>query len=181
MTTYIALLRGINISGQKKIKMGELRKTLENIGLNDVTTYIQSGNIVFNSGPANVEELQNTIYEVILRDFGFEVPTLVVTGNQVERILSTNPFAQETEGNRLYFVLLKQPPKQELVDQLNGQHFPSEDFHVTPACVYLCCKNGYGNAKLNNNLIERKLKVVATTRNLKTMQKLLEMTQTPTN
>ncbi|MEZ4809467.1 MAG: DUF1697 domain-containing protein [Allomuricauda sp.] len=177
MKTYIALLRGINVSGQKKIKMDELRKTLENIGLGNVTTYIQSGNIVFNSGLTEIDKLQNIIYEAIWKDFGFEVPTLVVTGEEVGRILNANPFFDMTEENRLYYVLLKQPPKQELVDQLNEQRFADEDFHITPACVYLCCKNGYGNAKLNNNLIERKLKVEATTRNLKTMQKLLEMAQ----
>lgn len=177
MKTYIALLRGINVSGQKKIKMDELRKTLENIGLNDVATYIQSGNIVFNSEAIKIDELQSKIHQAILKDFGFEVPTLVVTGDEVTRILNANPFADETEKSRLYFVLLKQPPKQEMVDGLNEQNFPNEDFHITPTCVYLCCKKGYGNAKLNNNLIERKLKVGATTRNLKTMQKLVEMTQ----
>ena len=176
MRTYIVLLRGINVSGQKKIKMEDLRRTLENIGLNDVTTYIQSGNIVFNSDLMEIDVIENTIHDAILNDFAFEVPTLVVTGDGIKQILGENPFVNEADENQLYFVLLKQHPKQELVDGLNEQHFPDEDFHITPACVYLRCKRGYGNAKLNNNLIERKLKVEATTRNLKTMQKLLEMT-----
>ena len=103
------------------------------------------------------------------------MPILVLLGNEIEKILKGNPFAEEEE-NKLYYVLLKYPPEEALVDQFNEQQFENEDFHITNDCVYLLCKKGYGNAKLNNNLIERKLKVEATTRNLKTMQKLLEMT-----
>ncbi|PWL40278.1 DUF1697 domain-containing protein [Flagellimonas aquimarina] len=177
MKTYIALLRGINVSGQKKIKMVDLKQTLENSGLQNVKTYIQSGNIVFDSETTETDILQDTIYDAILNDFTFEVPVLVKTSDQMEQILAANPFADEVETNRLYFVLLKKPPSQSLVDEFSQLNFVNEDFKVTNACVYLCCKKGYGNAKLNNNLVERKIKVQATTRNLKTMQKLVEMTK----
>lgn len=178
MKTYIALLRGINVSGQKKIKMADLKRTLENSGLQNVKTYIQSGNIVFDSEIAKTDMLQDKIHNAILNDFAFEVPVLVKTSSELEKILTANPFSNEVEENRLYFVLLKKSPEQSLVDEFNELNFASEDFNVTYTCVYLCCKKGYGNAKLNNNLVERKLKVQATTRNLKTMQKLLvEMTK----
>lgn len=177
MKTYIALLRGINVSGQKKIKMADLKQTLENSGLQNVKTYIQSGNIVFDSEITETDMLQDKIHNAILNDFTFEVPVLVKISSQLEMILTANPFTDEVEENRLYFVLLEKPPEQSLVDEFNEVNFVNEDFSITKACVYLCCKNGYGNAKLNNNLIERKLKVQATTRNLKTMQKLVEMTK----
>lgn len=177
MKRYIALLRGINVSGQKKIKMADLKQTLENSGLQNVKTYIQSGNIVFDSEITETDMLQEKIHNAILNDFAFEVPVLVKISSQLEMILTANPFADEVEENRLYFVLLKNPPVQSLVDEFNEVNFVNEDFSITNACVYLCCKNGYGNAKLNNNLVERKLKVQATTRNLKTMQKLIEMTK----
>lgn len=177
MHNYIALLRGINVGGQKKIKMADLRETLIKTGLNHVETYIQSGNVVFGSEELNKRVLEDQIQKAILVDFGFEVPILVVLEEEIKKILENNPFAQEAEENKLYFVLLKEAPKEEPVREFNELHFDHEDFHITDTCVYLLCKNGYGNAKLNNNLLERKLKVEATTRNLRTMQKLLDMVQ----
>lgn len=175
--TFIALLRGINVGGQKKIKMAELRETLTRTGLENVQTYIQSGNVIFESSEGNLKGLENSIRETILKDFGFEVPTLVISGNEIKEILEANPFAEKEEENKLYYVLLKKAPEKDLVAQFEEVNYPNEDFQVTEKCVYLMCKKGYGNAKLNNNLIEQKLKVEATTRNHKTMQKLLEMTQ----
>jgi uncharacterized protein (DUF1697 family) len=175
--TFIALLRGINVGGQKKIKMAELRETLTRTGLENVQTYIQSGNVIFESSEGNLKSLENSIRETILKDFGFEVPTLVISGNDIKEILEANPFADKEEENKLYYVLLKKAPEKDLVAQFEEVDYPNEDFHITEKCVYLMCKKGYGNAKLNNNLIEQKLKVEATTRNHKTMQKLLEMTQ----
>ncbi|MER3375449.1 MAG: DUF1697 domain-containing protein [Allomuricauda sp.] len=177
MKTFIALLRGINVSGQKKIKMAELRETLTQNGLENVQTYIQSGNIIFDSEVLETSTLEHTIHKAIAQDFGFEVPTLVVSGSAIQKVLEDNPFANKAEENRLYYVLLKQAPEKDVVAQFEELSFTNEDFHVTEKCVYLMCKKGYGNAKLNNNLIERKLKVEATTRNQKTMQKLLEMAQ----
>jgi len=174
--TFIALLRGINVSGQKKIKMAELRIVLEGAGLKNVQTYIQSGNIVFDIDETGKDNLQDTITKAIQRNFGFNVPTLVMQKKNVKQILEANPFANEDEENKLYYVLLKNPPKKELIKQFEQLRFENEDFHITDTCVYLLCKNGYGRAKLNNNLIEKKLRVEATTRNQKTMKKLLEMT-----
>jgi len=173
--TYVVLLRGINVSGQKKIKMAELRSVLEENGLKNVKTYIQSGNIIFDSELGDTEELQHRIATVIRQHFGFEVPTLVIQEADIQQIMENNPFSDEGEANKLYYVLLKSAPKIGLVDQFNQLHFEHEGFHVTSKCVYLLCKNGYGKAKLNNNVVEKKLKVDATTRNQKTMLKLLKM------
>jgi uncharacterized protein (DUF1697 family) len=177
MKTYIALLRGINVSGQKKIKMADLKEALEKGNLKNVKTYIQSGNIVFDSEELDNTVLEDKIQDVILTHFGFEVPTMVITGSEIEAVLQANPFVGQTEERNLYFVLLKQPPEKELEEHFNQLNFVNEDFHITDACVYLCCKKGYGKAKLDNNFVERKLKVQATTRNLKTMNKLVEMTK----
>ncbi len=175
MITYIALLRGINVSGQKKIRMADLRATLEGIELQSVTTYIQSGNICFQSQNARRKELETTIQRAIYTDFGFNVPTLVLNGADIMGILESNPFKDETNEKGLYFVLLKETPSETLVSEFSTLKFENEDFHVTDNCVYLNCKTGYGKAKLSNNLIERKLGVEATARNLRTMKKLLEM------
>lgn len=171
---YIVLLRGINVSGQKKIKMAELRLVLENMGLVNVQTYIQSGNIVFEHESNDKSELEKMVYQAIKKNFGFDVPVLVLESKDVGRILGESPYQVDGE-NRLYYVLLKTAPLEDLKSAFNALKFDQEDFHITDSCVYLYCKNGYGNAKLNNNLIERKLKVEATTRNHKTMLKLLEL------
>lgn len=156
--------------------MADLRQILEENGLKNVKTYIQSGNIVFDSNQTDKNKLQEKIVDGIQEHFGFDVPTLVIQKDDIEQIFKSNPFLKEEEENKLYYVLLKGHPKDALVKQFNQLQFEDEGFHITNSCVYLFCKNGYGKAKLNNNLIEKKLGVEATTRNHKTMQKLLEMT-----
>ncbi|WP_282162134.1 DUF1697 domain-containing protein [Ulvibacterium marinum] len=177
MYTYIILLRGINVSGQKKMKMDVLRTLLENLGFQNVATYIQSGNIVLQAKDASIRNLEDIIGEGIREHFGFDVPILVKSKTDLERIVKENPFkdAITLEGNRLYFVLLKSVPEQVLVESLAQETFENQEFRITDSCVYLWCKNGYGKAKLDNNFLERKLKVQATTRNYRTMLKLLEM------
>ncbi|WP_136465967.1 DUF1697 domain-containing protein [Flagellimonas onchidii] len=175
MKSYIALLRGINVSGQKKIKMADLTQSLKREGFCKVRTYIQSGNVVFASDKNDVEKLQNNMHKVILDDFGFEVPVLILTVEELVQVLKESPYADEPNEKGLYYVLLKTVPDDKLVKTFNQLDFENEDFHVTERCVYLNCKAGFGKAKLNNNFVERKLKVEATTRNLKTMQKLVEM------
>ncbi len=177
MKTYIALLRGINVSGQKIIRMADLRITMEKLGLQHVSTYIQSGNICFQSENTGRKELETKIWDGIYSDFGFEVPTLVLDGEDITSILKSNPFKDETNEKGLYFVLLKEAPSKVLVSEFGKLEFENEDFHVISNCVYLNCKTGLGKAKLNTNLIEKKLGVQATARNLRTMNKLLEMIQ----
>ncbi|TAI47991.1 DUF1697 domain-containing protein [Flagellimonas allohymeniacidonis] len=177
MKTYIALLRGINVGGQKKIKMAELRKALSTRTLQNVQTYIQSGNIVLQSEQEIPHSISDEIHTIIYKSFGFEVPVLVVTSEEIQQILKNNPFADQEEDNRLYFVLLKQEPLEQLVEEFNQLSFENEDFHIAPNCVYLRCKIGYGNAKLSTNLIEKKLAVEATARNLRTLQKLLALSE----
>lgn len=175
MKSYIAFLRGINVGGQKKIIMADLKRVLEQNGFQNVQTYIQSGNLVFKSDEIDLGKLQDAIGKTILSAFGFNVPVLVLTLEDLEKILKENPFTDEPDKKSLYYVLLKTKPDSDLVDEFNQVKFENEDFVITDYCVYLCCKAGYGKAKLSNNLIERKLKVEATARNLRTMQKMVEM------
>ena len=177
MQTYIMLLRGINVSGQKKMKMADLRTMLERLGLHEVCTYIQSGNVIFKSEEKNKATLKRTIEQAILATFGFDVPVLIKTRVEIKTILDNNPFSdtERLEDNKMYFVLLHNVPESDLSYAMEQMSHENEQFAITDACVYLFCHKGYGNAKCNNNLFERKLKVAATTRNYKTMKKLLEM------
>ena len=178
MKTYILLLRGINVSGHKKIKMADLKHMLERIGMQSVQTYIQSGNIVLKVTDENVQILEKKVSEVITRNYGFEVPVLVLELSNFNEIVHQSPFSEynDLEKKNAYFVLLKNKPETQLIQALEEEKYPNESFKITQKCIYLTCKNGYGNAKCNTNFFERKLKVQATTRNYKTMSKLVAMT-----
>ncbi|OFY91714.1 MAG: hypothetical protein A3K10_14210 [Bacteroidetes bacterium RIFCSPLOWO2_12_FULL_31_6] len=173
MKTYISILRGINVSGQKMIKMADLKVLYEELGFKKVQTYIQSGNVVFEYQETEGNTLEKMIFDKILSHYGFEVPNLILTPKDIEEALKNNPFQQY---EKMYFTFLNEIPKSENIEKLSGFNFVDEHYEVIGKVVYFYCPNGYGNAKMNNNFFENKLKVKATTRNLNTVKKLLEMT-----
>ncbi|WP_179004655.1 DUF1697 domain-containing protein [Winogradskyella forsetii] len=175
MKTYIALLRGINVGGHKKVPMAELRELLEKSGLENVKTYIQSGNVIFQSLTKDSKTLEKTIQKSIINHFGFEVPVLVKTRTELDLIFKHCPFpeAQKVES---YFIVLSQKPNKDLVDDIAQKVYPNEEFVITNECVYIYYVLGAGKAKLGVNWFENRLKVKATARNFRTMAKLLEMT-----
>ncbi|MEG3656627.1 DUF1697 domain-containing protein [Arenibacter palladensis] len=177
MTNYIVLLRGINVSGQRKIKMSQLKVLLESLGFSEVSTYIQSGNIVLKSALPMSAEVAQIIKEGIYKTFGFDVPVLAKTLPELEEIIKHSAFMalDESESKKWYYVLLQETPKRELIKSLQQEQFPNEQFTIAKSCVYLRCDQGYGKTKCDNNFFENKLKVSATTRNHRTMMKLLEM------
>ncbi len=174
MKTYIALLRGINVSGQKKIPMAELRELLSNIGLESVQTYIQSGNVIFKALEKETQKLELKIHEAIKTHFGFEVPILVKRPQDLQEVFDNCPFPEEKKVNS-YFTLLYAIPDKDLIAEASKISHPNEEFVITDNCIYFHCSTGYGKAKYSNNFFERKLKTTATARNYKTMVKLLEL------
>ena len=174
MYRYIALLRGINVGGHKKILMADLRTMLESIGLKDVQTYIQSGNVVFTSSEG--KNLSEKISEAIKREYGFEVPVLIKKASEMEQIIKACSFSGEKK-EKSYFTLLFEIPSEENIEKTNKLNYPNEEFKITKDCVYFFCATGYGQAKSSGNLFENKLKVVATARNYRTMMKLIALAQ----
>lgn len=180
MKTYIALLRGINVSGQKKIKMADLKVSLEKLNFKDVVTYIQSGNIVFKSEiNSTITDLEKQIHDTILKDFAFEVPTLVKTHQEVRDAFENNPFEKDVTNNPklFYVVFLKNKPQPENVAHLKTYDYSPEAYILKDKIIYFYAANGAGNAKMSNNFFENKLKVQATTRNWRTTHKLVELSQ----
>lgn len=175
MKTYIALLRGINVGGHKKIKMADLRTALEDVGFQSVQTYIQSGNIVFMS-EATAEACTTKIAATIEKVFGFIVPTLVLTDTYIKGILAKNPFSEEKIKDCYYTILSHFPEKDEIKD-FEAVNYPDEEMILLERCVYYYTSKGFRKSKYSNNLAEKKLKVQATTRNHRTMSKLVEMAQ----
>lgn len=176
-TTYICLLRGINVSGHKIIKMEQLRKSLEALGLENVATYIQSGNVVFSASQQSPETLCKKIQEKILRDFGFLVPVTIKSSEEVSKAIRNNPFPKEknVDESRLHITFLSKPPETAGLQALERLPAKPDRFHYSGTEIYLHCPNGYGGSKLSNNTLERLLKVSATTRNWTTINRLHEM------
>jgi uncharacterized protein (DUF1697 family) len=177
MPVYIAMLRGINVSGHKIIKMESLRVAFVSLGFEDVRTYIQSGNIVFKAALKRRADLAEIIANKISDGFGFSVPVLVRTKEELADVLKANPLLKRAgidESNLHVTFLAEAVPKaaDETLKPLAGK---SESFAVCGQEIYLHCPEGYGNAKLSNTEIEKKLSVPATTRNWKTVNVLVTM------
>ncbi|MEL6811617.1 MAG: DUF1697 domain-containing protein [Bacteroidota bacterium] len=173
METYIALLRGINVSGQKRILMADLRLLFESLGLVDVRTYIQSGNVLFKTSEGN--GLAEKIAKAIEVKYGWKVLILVKTASELVKIVEKCPFSDEKK-QKSYFVLLDQPPSEDRIRATQELSHQNEEFQITSNCVYIFYAEGAGKAKWGNNWFERKLKVNATARNYRTLRKLIEMT-----
>lgn len=178
MTIYISLLRGINVSGKNSIKMVELVNMFEKLNFQNVKTYIQSGNIIFQYKNEATEKLEQIIYNQIKNEFGFDVPVLVLTSEQLQKVIDINPFIKDSskEKSFLHVTFLAEPLVREYDNKtIVGKKLESEEITITKNAVYLYCPNGYGRTKLNTNFLENKLGVQATTRNWKTTVKLLEL------
>lgn len=176
MKTYIALLRGINVGGHKKVPMAELRDLLGKTGFADVTTYIQSGNVVFKTSIDDQSTLENQIKKAIFEQFGFEVSVMVRTRHQLLKIFEDCPFPEEQKVDS-YFAILSSQPDAQLVGEASQKTYENEEYHIINDCLYLYCANGYGKAKFNLSFFEKKLRVSATSRNYKTMMKLIDISQ----
>ncbi len=171
---YISLLRGINVSGQKKILMKDLKALYENLGFKNVVTYIQSGNVIFDSD-GSVEDMIAKIQSAITKQYSFDVPVQVREASHFESIIKAFPFVELNlveEGTRVMVTFLADVPTQENVEKFMSYVKKPERLVVVGEEVYLHCPNGYGTTKLNNNFIEKKLGVGATTRNWKSVVKL---------
>lgn len=175
MQSFLSILRGINVGGQRKIKMDDLKKLYETLGFQAIQTYIQSGNIVFQA--ESDENLAEKIEIAIQQQFGFEVPVLVRTRLELAKTVADNPFLSKSDMlvDKLHVTFLNQKPSALLVEKINALDFQADRFRIIERDVYIYCPESYGNSKLTNSFFETKLKTKATTRNWKTVNQLLDM------
>ena len=174
MNTYISMLRGINVSGQKKIRMAELKSLYESLSLTNVETYVQSGNVVFDSKEQDAIKLRDSIESQIETVFGFSVPVLIRTGDEFKRIIESHPFAGE-EAVRVLVTFLYDRPENSKLEDLSHYKDKVDQFVIGEREIFLYCPGGYGKTKLSNAFFERKLDVIATTRNWKSVNALYQM------
>lgn len=174
MARYVALLRGVNVGGKNKLPMKELAAIFEKTGCNNVQTYIQSGNVIFECAD-KIEIFQPKVGRAIERKFGFNPPFLIRKLPELEKIVRENPFlklgAAESE---LHVVFLESEPTPEEVAKLEKNRVPPDDFAVHGKEIYLRLPNGAGRSKL----AAVKSKTLATARNWRTVNTLIEMLKT---
>ena len=177
MDSKIAILRGINVGGKRKILMADLKSMLNKIGIQDAVTYIQSGNVIFKSGKDN-QELSQQIESAILEKFGFEVPVIVRTAKELEKSIKSNPFLNsDSDISKLVLTFLNEKPIKTDVETLKDFDSKEDKFVIKDKDVFIYCEGKYHQSKLTNNFFEKKLKVIATTRNWKTVLKLMELSK----
>lgn len=175
MTAYIALLRGINVSGKNPIKMADLRILCESLGFTQVSTYIQSGNIIFKADEEHSTLVQR-IHDAIAEKYSYDVPVMVYSTEAWQEIVAANPFAETvTDVKTLHMTLLADEPDDAAIHALAERDFSPDEYQIIGKMVYLHCPNGYGRTKLNNTFWEKAFNTSATTRNWKTTLKLLEL------
>jgi uncharacterized protein (DUF1697 family) len=171
MTIYIALLRGINVSGHNKIKMADLKSTLAAMGLGRVQTYIQSGNVLFESQDQD-EPLRQRIEQEIKTVFGLAITVILRTDEELERIIRNCPYDPDSllEGQSIHLTSLSEPPSQKALDILSDNQTEIDEYHIDGQEMYFLFRQSILDSKLAKSL--QKLGNTGTSRNWNTIMKL---------
>jgi len=177
MPIYIALLRGINVGGNKRIKMDELRRSFEALGFNQVATYIQSGNVVFKTGKVSPAALAGRIEERIESDFGHSVSVILRTAEEIKLTISNNPFVNErgVDQEKLHVTFLSGVPMPSNLKKLETLTTAPDRSHCRGKELYLYLPNGASESSLMKRPLDRVLSVITTTRNWRTVNQLDQM------
>jgi uncharacterized protein (DUF1697 family) len=179
MTTYAALLRGINVGGSKKVPMAELRALMEDLGHDGVRTYLQSGQAVFTAVHGDEESLAAELAQAIEKRFGFPVDVIVRDHAYLRAVAEACPFpAAELEARQLHLTYYSAPVDEARFADIDQAAFLPEEFRLGDRALYLYAPDGLGRSKLAEQLSRRRLNkgLIATSRNWNTVLKLVEMT-----
>lgn len=179
MTTYAALLRGINVGGAKKVPMAELRTLMEGLGHDRVRTYLQSGQAAFTADHGDEESLAAELTGAIEKHFGFSVDVIVRDHAYLAAIADDCPYpAAELEGKQLHVTYFSEPVGADRFATVDQPAFLPEEFTLGDRALYLYAPNGLGRSKLAEQLAKPRVNkgLIATTRNWNTVVKLVEMT-----
>lgn len=174
MTKYIALLRAINVGG-RTVKMEDLRQHFAMPAFKNISTYIQSGNVIFDHASNDKMALARKIEAQLLKTLGYEVKTFLYTPDELADIIKRTPFTEYPEEMAQHVSFLSTEPTKEAVEKLLEFQNENEQFRIVGQIAYILVKKGaYGLTKFSNNFLEKKLKLDATTRNWATVSKLAE-------
>ncbi|NEA97901.1 DUF1697 domain-containing protein [Streptomyces sp. SID13726] len=178
-TTYAALLRGINVGGSRKVPMADLRALMEDLGLDDVRSYLQSGQAVFTTDRGDEDSLAAELADAIEKRFTFPVDVLVRDHAYLRAIAENCPFpAAELEPKQLHVTYFSAPVDEDRYTEIDRDTYLPEEFRLGDRALYLYAPNGLGRSKLAEHLSKPRLNkgLIATSRNWNTVVKLVEMT-----
>ena len=177
MAAYISLFRGINVGGHHAVKMTDLKALHESLGLKNVITYIQSGKVVFHCDDIDPAHLSKQIERSFEERFGFHAEVFVRTLDELNAIIEKTPFRghDSKESKWIAVVFLASAPDEVVQNALLQSYVGPEEIHILGKEMYIYYAEGMGRSKLTNNLIEKKLKTVGTTRNWNTVLQLQKM------
>jgi uncharacterized protein (DUF1697 family) len=176
MTTYLALLRAVNVGGKNTLPMADVRKALEAAGYERVRTYIQSGNNILDTPEEDRDMVSRKIAGLIQEQFGVTSPAVIVTRDELASALAGYPFQMGDPDEKLAHILfLAGEPNAAQIAALDPDRSPGDQFQVDGRVVYLRYGSGVAGSKLTNAWFDRQLGTVSTARNLKTCRTLLAM------
>jgi uncharacterized protein (DUF1697 family) len=174
--THVALLRGINVGGKNKLPMKDLVEMFVEAGCGDVRSYIQSGNVIFSAAPALSARLPNLISAQVAKRFGYKIPVVLRTSEQLGKVIRNNPFLKTgVAEEELHVLFLADVPASRNVEDLDPDRSTPDAFQVRGQEVYLRLPNGVANTKLTNQYFDAKLATTSTGRNWRTVTKLFEL------
>lgn len=177
MTKHLALLRGINVSGHNMIKMDALKKMLENMGFQNVETYIQSGNVFVDSDEENAASVGFKIKQEISKVFGHDVPVVMVSKSDLELCFKNNPYLKEKDCDtkKVYVAFISKELSPLAINDLKISNFKPDEAAIDASRIYIKYAVGAGKTKLDQKYIEKKINATATIRNWNTVTTLLSM------
>jgi uncharacterized protein (DUF1697 family) len=177
-TRYVALLRGINVSGKNMIPMPRLAAAFEAAGCSEVATYIQSGNVVFNGSASVMKTLVARVSQQLAAEFDYRIPIVLRSAAQLQDVVRDNPFlAAGDDVATLHVMFLSDTPARARVASLDPERSPGDRWQLRGQDLYLCLPNGVGRTKLSNAYFDSKLGVTSTGRNWRTVLKLVELVE----
>ncbi|MFM9905520.1 MAG: DUF1697 domain-containing protein [Pyrinomonadaceae bacterium] len=172
---FVALLRGINVGGNNMIKMETLRATFESLGFENVKTYINSGNIIFDTTRADDKKIAKKIHDAIRADFGFDISTMVRSLAEINELIANNPYEGMFENDKdLHVFFLNEPLSAEQAALLIAQGNEAERFHITDRHILCLLSISILDSIVGKGFIDKKLKVATTARNWRTVKKIAE-------
>jgi uncharacterized protein (DUF1697 family) len=177
MTRFVSLFRGINVGGNKSVRMDALKELHESLGLRRVETYIQSGNVVFTSEGTIPAQLSRQIEEAFEHKFGFLSNVMVRTADEFNVIIENNPFKDQPmkETKWIVAMFLASSPISTALEDIQKTYSGPEEIHIIGQEVYIYYPEGIGRSKLTNTFLEKKLKTLGTARNWNTVLRLQKM------
>jgi uncharacterized protein (DUF1697 family) len=176
VTTYVALLRGVNLGSVNKVPMKELRTLFEGMGHESVRTYLQSGNVIFNARSSSPKKLAAEIEDAVFQAFEVRSSVILRTSRELQRTAEGNPFRVEgAKPSALQVMFLADRPSSTAVKTLEPDRSAPDQFRLKGREIYLWLPNGAARSKLTIDYFEKRLETRATARNWNTVTKLLDL------